>query len=66
VSLAEVTDNALLATVVTALLIREGGRVVFSEIEWRQAIDHDSTLYLHREKEGDDIAVVLMTQKGTA
>jgi hypothetical protein len=57
---ASVSDNAVLATIVTAFLVREGGQVTFTSDEWDQAIEHDGSLYVHRQTEHDPMFVVLM------
>ena len=46
-------NEALLATVVTALLIRVGGRFTMPEEEWRGAIKHQSTIWMEKNKEGE-------------
>lgn len=56
----EGTDKAVLATVVTALLIREGGRVLLTPKEWQVALDHSGSLFMHRDDEDRDVLVVLM------
>jgi hypothetical protein len=58
-----VSDNAFLATAITALLIRQGGRTVFSAEEWKKAIEHEGTLYLHRNDEKEEVLVVLLPRE---
>ena len=53
-------DNAVLATIVTAFLIRDGGRTLFSAAEWDQAIEHEGSLYVHRDEPGEPMQVALM------
>lgn len=57
------SDNAILATAVTALLIREGGRTVFDPGEWQQAIDHEGTLFINRHGEREDVLIVLLPKE---
>lgn len=45
------SDNAVLATLATAFLIKEGGKVMFSAEEWQQAIEHEATLWVAKEDE---------------
>lgn len=56
-----VNDQAILATLATALLIREGGRVTLTSEAWEEAIEHTSTLYVHRDEEGE-VLVALMRE----
>ena len=53
-------DNAVLAVVVTAFLIREGGSVRFSATEWDAAIEHEGSLYIHRDEPNEPMLVALM------
>lgn len=54
------TDNAVLATIVTALLIRQGGQALFSDKEWEDAIEHTGSIYIHRDDEDKPTVVALM------
>lgn len=54
------TDDAVLATVITALLIREGGQATFSEKEWEDAIKHAGSIYVHRDDLDKPTIVALM------
>lgn len=51
-------DDAVLATLVTALLVRLGGKTVLTNEEWEQAIEHQGTLWVNRTT--DVVQVVLM------
>lgn len=62
--MAALDDEVLLATVVTALLIRLGGRTVITYEEWLRAVEADNTLWMHREGEDRPIEVVLLPKKG--
>lgn len=53
-------DNAVLATIVTALLIRTGGQALFSDEEWEAAIEHDGSIYIHRDELDKPTLVALM------
>lgn len=53
-------DNAVLAVVVTAFLIREGGSIRFSGPEWDAAIEHEGSLYIHRDEPNEPMLVALM------
>lgn len=56
-------DDALIAIVVTAFLIRSGGRVEFSPTEWETAVKRASTMYCHREGPEENVLVVLMPKE---
>ena len=60
------SDNAFLATVATALLIRLGGRTVIDDREWEQAVRHEGTLYLHRDGEHMEVLIVLLPPQTVA
>lgn len=54
-------DNAVLASIITILLVRAGGQVSLSTAEWAAATSDDAgSLWIHREGEGEPIRVVLM------
>ncbi len=55
-------DEALMATVLTALLIREGGRFTMLEDEWRAAIRHESTIWMEKSRDGE-VLVALIPRK---
>lgn len=57
------SDLSALATIATAFMIRDGGKVVFSEAEWEAAIAHESTLYVAKQTDGP-IVVVLIPKEG--
>jgi hypothetical protein len=56
----EVNDNAVMAVVITAFLIREGGSIRFSSTEWEAAIEHEGSLYIHRDEANEPMLVALM------
>lgn len=58
----EMNDNAVLAVVVTAFLIREGGSIRFTALEWDAAIEHEGSLYIHRDEPSEPMLVALMTK----
>lgn len=58
----ELNDNAVLAVVVTAFLIREGGSIRFTASEWDAAIEHEGSLYIHRDEPQEPMLVALMTR----
>lgn len=59
------SDNAVLATIVTALLIRQGGQTTFSDKEWEDAIEHTGSIYIHRDDETQPTVVALMQKMVT-
>lgn len=56
------SDQAVLATLATAFLIREGGQVKFTQEEWQLAIDHEGTLWVAKEE--GPVMVVLIASEG--
>lgn len=52
------SDNAVLATLAAAFLIREGGNFTFSTEEWQQAIDHEGVLWVSKEEERVLVAMI--------
>ena len=57
------SDRSVLETVATGLLIRAGGRMVFTEQEWLAAIEHESTLYVSKMADSD-VVIVLVPKEG--
>lgn len=57
------TDEAVLMTVVTALLIRAGGHVTMTPVEWEQAINHESTLWVSRDALDQPIKISLLPKE---
>jgi len=57
--LAQITDEGVLATLVTVFLVRTGGSIEIDSKEWDAAVEHASTLYVHRE-EGGPVVVYLL------
>ena len=55
-------DEAVLAAVLTALLIRLGGKTILTPDEWRVAIEHKSSLWV--QNDGQSVLVVLMATDG--
>lgn len=55
-------DQALLATVVTAFLIREGGQLVMEVGEWDQAVQHQSSLYILKQGKDGSVLLALLPQ----
>ena len=54
-------DQAVLATIVTILLVRAGGQVSLSNAEWEVATsDNAGSLWIHRAGPDEPIRVVLM------
>ncbi len=53
-------DNAVLATLITVMLIRSGGRFSVTPKEWKQAVADDRSLWVSRMGEGSTVEVVLM------
>lgn len=58
----EQMDKAVLTTLVTAFLIREGGRCSFTAKEWEEAIEHSGSLFINRKDSDDPMQVALMQQ----
>ena len=54
------TDLAVLNAVVAALLIREGGKVSLSRMEWEAAVVHQGSLYVVRKEIDDPMEISLM------
>ena len=54
------SDNQVLATLITVWLIREGGHIDIDEKEWRDATADDGTLWISRENAESPIQAVLM------
>ena len=60
-SLGEDLDKAVLASIITVLLVRAGGQISLTHAEWDMATSEDAgSLWIHRAKEGEPIRVVLM------
>jgi len=57
------TDQALLATAVTAWLVREGGKVILTPEEWQAAIDHDATIYVHALSPEAPVMIALLVKE---
>ena len=55
-------DMAALATVVTALLIRLGGKAELTPKEWTDAIEHKGSMFILRSSKEDPVSVMLMQQ----
>lgn len=55
------SDAAILATAVTAVLIRLGGQLELTTPEWEQAILHESTIWV--EKTDKTVTLVLVSSK---
>lgn len=53
-------DNAVLATLITVMLIRSGGRFSVTPEEWKQAVADDRSLWVSRMGLGTTVEVVLM------
>ena len=53
-------DNAVLATLVTILLVRAGGQLTLSPEEWRVATEDDGSLWVSRDGPDSNVRVVLM------
>lgn len=53
-------DNAVLATLITVLLIRSGGQLVVTPEEWRYATEDDGSLFVRREGEDKPVQVILL------
>lgn len=54
-------DKAVLAAIITVLLVRAGGQIQLSQAEWNMATDDDAgSLWIHRTGENEPIRVVLM------
>lgn len=56
------SDNAVLATLATACLIRAGGKAMFTSEEWQAAIEHEATIWV--AKEDDTVSIVLINKEG--
>lgn len=56
------SDNAVLATLATAFLIRDGGKTTFTADEWQDAIDHESTLWV--AKENEQVTILFLPKEG--
>lgn len=54
------TDEGVLATIVTALLIREGGQTLFDNLEWENAVEHASSLFVQRSEEDGHVLIALL------
>lgn len=59
---APLSDHEVLVCIVTAFLIREGGRTMFSVAEWEAAVEREGSLYFSRGDEDDPMQVALMTK----
>ena len=59
-------SEGLLAIIVTALVIREGGTIVVSEEDWKQAAFDRSSLWVFRAEDEGDIRVTLIRSPGRA
>lgn len=55
-------EAGLLATLATVILIREGGQLKVTADEWKQAVDHESSLWINRRRGSEDVEVVLMSK----
>jgi len=55
-----VTDEGVLAVIVTALLIRDGGQTIIDNLEWEAAVEHASTLLVHRDEADGHVLVALL------
>lgn len=59
----ELSDEGVLAMLVTAWLIRDGGKTMFTGVEVIQAIEDRSTLFVHRDEETGQMEVMLVPAK---
>lgn len=62
----EITDEQVLATLITVWLIREGGHIDIDTSEWLKATEDDGTLWISRNSETEPIQAVLMRKAGQA
>lgn len=56
------SDNAVLATLATAFLIRGGGKAEFTSDEWQAAIEHEATLWV--AKEDEQVTILFLPKEG--
>ena len=56
-------DESILKVLVTHYLIRAGGRTRISSEDWEAAIEHASTLFIHRDDEDGHMEVLLVPKK---
>lgn len=61
-----VSDHAMLATVVTCLLIRMGGAVNLTDEEWLTATEQDVSLWIHRDQVDPGVLVGLIRRDSDA
>lgn len=53
-------DNAVLATLITVLLVRNGGRLVITPEEWAMATEDDGSLFVSRDGADRAVQVILL------
>jgi hypothetical protein len=56
------SDNAVLATLATAFLVRDGGKTTFTSEEWQAAIEHEATIWV--AKEDTTVTILFLAKEG--